>query len=369
MKIIILCGCLEPGRDGVGDYSRLLGRELTTMGHEIFLFAINDKYATPSDQNSAAYSVGTNHVLRLSSSKTWKERMHVISNHINIIGPDWISLQYVPFAFHDKGLPILLSRNLKKVCAGVKWHMMFHELWVGNEQFKFKVLGRIQRFMIQKMLHQINPEVVHTHLPIYFKDLSSLDIKVKELPLFSNFPEDEIAAIGGTDLFRIVFFNQVSDDYRVLDFVTALSKKAVENNLKFEVVLIGILKGELERFAEKLKTLPCLDDKVKWLGFVEGASVAGILKSCSLGISPLRLSTLGKSGTTAAFLTQGLPIAIPIQDKVDEPFFYPELMDALVFQPDFDKIQKASDAAKDLKKLLSVKSIAEKFIKDLTYFN
>jgi len=44
MKIILVCSSLEPDRDGVGDYSRLLAGALITQGHECTLLALNDKF-------------------------------------------------------------------------------------------------------------------------------------------------------------------------------------------------------------------------------------------------------------------------------------------------------------------------------------
>ena len=32
MKIVFICGCLEPGKDGVGDYTRRLSAELIDHG-------------------------------------------------------------------------------------------------------------------------------------------------------------------------------------------------------------------------------------------------------------------------------------------------------------------------------------------------
>ena len=44
MKIIFLCGSLEPGRDGVGDYVLLLSGELVRQGHQASIIALNDVY-------------------------------------------------------------------------------------------------------------------------------------------------------------------------------------------------------------------------------------------------------------------------------------------------------------------------------------
>jgi hypothetical protein len=42
MNIVFICGCLEPGVDGVGDYSRRLAGELIRMGNKVQLISLND---------------------------------------------------------------------------------------------------------------------------------------------------------------------------------------------------------------------------------------------------------------------------------------------------------------------------------------
>jgi Trk K+ transport system NAD-binding subunit len=43
MKIAFICGSLEPGRDGVGDYTRRLAGELVKQQHEVLVIAFNDR--------------------------------------------------------------------------------------------------------------------------------------------------------------------------------------------------------------------------------------------------------------------------------------------------------------------------------------
>ena len=42
MKFAFICGSLEPGRNGVGDYTRRLAGELAAQGHECLLVSLND---------------------------------------------------------------------------------------------------------------------------------------------------------------------------------------------------------------------------------------------------------------------------------------------------------------------------------------
>lgn len=368
MRIIFICGCLESGKDGVGDYTLRLSKELLKVGHHIFLIAINDKYVDKKDHVSLSNPDSEPQIFRLSSSIPYKKRIQIIKNLIDLINPEWISLQYVIFAYHDKGLPFQLAAGLKKAGREVKWHIMFHELWVRDKAFKFLILGFLQKKIIQNMIWELNPHIIHTHLPIYFNDLLKYSKKVYELSLFSNFKSEPSLNGKNMDLFRVVFFNQVKDDEKIFEFLIKLYTEVSKNNLQFEILLIGN-SSKLQSFGNKITSISCFSDKTKYLGFLENHEISEILNSCSLGISPMTISELGKSGTIAAFLSHGLPIGIPITDKKDKPFFNKVLQEVLVIEPNLNQIKKASIAANRLKMHNSVLEISKVFINDLASIN
>mgnify|MGYP003474349261 CR=1 FL=1 len=45
MKILFICGSLEPGKDGVGDYTRRFCGELLKMNYEVQILSINDLHS------------------------------------------------------------------------------------------------------------------------------------------------------------------------------------------------------------------------------------------------------------------------------------------------------------------------------------
>jgi hypothetical protein len=50
MRIVFLCFSLEPGRDGVGDYTRALAGELIRPGHEVCAVAmLKNRAAGPAE--------------------------------------------------------------------------------------------------------------------------------------------------------------------------------------------------------------------------------------------------------------------------------------------------------------------------------
>jgi hypothetical protein len=44
LKILFLCGSLEPGRDGVGDCVKNVAGELRIQGHQAAAIALNDGF-------------------------------------------------------------------------------------------------------------------------------------------------------------------------------------------------------------------------------------------------------------------------------------------------------------------------------------
>ena len=46
MNILFICGSAEPGKDGVGDYTRRLCGELLRTGHRTRILALCDNHAS-----------------------------------------------------------------------------------------------------------------------------------------------------------------------------------------------------------------------------------------------------------------------------------------------------------------------------------
>ena len=112
MRILFFCGSLEPGRDGVGDYTRRLAGEIKRQGHDATIVAINDnyvKYKFAGIQISEGMELL---VLRVPAIWTLKKRSEDIKSWINEINPEWLSLQFVPFQFPLLDLIIAFASQL-----------------------------------------------------------------------------------------------------------------------------------------------------------------------------------------------------------------------------------------------------------------
>ena len=148
LRIVFICGCIEPGRDGVGDYTRRLSAELILTGHFTAIIAINDVHTTEIIDDHQVQGGIRIPTLRLPSLSTYKSRFGKAKMWLNSFDPNWISLQFVPFSFHAKGLPFALARDLSLLGEGRKWHIMFHELWVGMDKespLKMRAWGYVSK--------------------------------------------------------------------------------------------------------------------------------------------------------------------------------------------------------------------------------
>src|SRR5690606_24463810 len=112
MKIIFICGCLEPGKDGVGDYTRRLAGELIRQDIPVGIISYNDMFV---EDEILEHQVSENTPIPcLRIPKAWSRRKR--SDHAKIWvkhnNPEWLSLQFVIYSFNDKGLPFGLGSQL-----------------------------------------------------------------------------------------------------------------------------------------------------------------------------------------------------------------------------------------------------------------
>lgn len=331
MKLIFLCGSLEPGRDGVGDYSRRLACELIRKSHDVAIVALNDRIVT-SLYSGPQTSNGINvPVLRLPASMDEKERFSHAGEYIRQFGPEWVSLQYVPFSFEKRGLPFSFAKHLKSLGRNIKWHFMFHELWVGlhgYSTFKLKMLGLMQKVIIRQMLAAINPESVTTSIGIYKKNLGWKEVNL--IPLFSNIPVAEMPHedVQQTDSLTAVHFGCFTgalDDYkRQVDFLTAIGEKTGKT-ICLEIIGNG---GHYKEKALDISRRAFGENNVIDCGFLSEESISNHLLRADIGISRADYTLFGKSGSAMAMLEHGLPLLLrgkrPKVDTIGNNFPFKE---------------------------------------------
>jgi len=345
VKIVFLCGSLEPGRDGVGDYSRRLASELIRKQHEVAIVALNDRKITAVYQGTQASNEINVPVLRLPAAMDERKRFDYAGDFIKQFGPDWVSLQYVPFSFEKRGLPFSFSNHLKRIDGNFRWHIMFHELWVGlygYSNFKLKVMGFLQKLIIKQMLSALRPESVTTSIGIYKKNLGWKDVNL--IPLFSNIPivtphPMQSDRSGNITAIHFGTFTSSLEDYkRQIDFLTAIGEKTGKTVC---LQVIGDGGAHKEKALEISRQLLGKENVVD-CGFQSEESVSGYMQKADIGISRADYALFGKSGSSMAMLEHGLPVLLrgdrPEDDMIGQDFPFKE------------QLLYSNDAGKDLEK-------------------
>lgn len=183
MNIVFLCGSIEPGCDGVGDYTRRLAEELILLEHKVSIIALNDRYVTNVNQH-AETDAGVLNTYRIPIGFTDQQRCNQARDWVEQINPVMVSLQFVIYSFHKKGLPFDLSNTISRICDGRSVHIMFHETWLGvtkSATFKDKAYGFLQKQIITSLVKNLKPRLITTTNGLY-KSLLNQGLIPKKYP-------------------------------------------------------------------------------------------------------------------------------------------------------------------------------------------
>ncbi len=375
MKILFICGCLEVGKNGVGDYTRKLAAETIRLGNESTIVALMDKFVakeTQEEQNDKGITIK---VFRLPLNDGIKLNGAKASVWINNNNTDWVSLQYVPFSFNKRGLHFGLSDIILKVRAKVKLHIMVHEMWVGRGvgiAFKQKILSHIQENLLKQILKSAKPNLIHTHLPIFNSNLNKLGVSTLKLPLFSNINRSvENDSEFNDNNFTIAFFSQIDTSEKVISFINEISKKIKAATERYcKLLLIGGNKDKNKIAYQVFKDKCTSIDEIICTGFLDEYEISKVISSCNLGITPIPHHALGKSGSIATFFLHGIPVAAPLCEEdyaqFGIGFFDSDLRDAILTEPDLNKFKDASIAASKAKDLIELSKVGIRFCEDLS---
>ena len=247
MKLLFLCGSAEPGKDGVGDYTRRLCGELIRRGHQALILSLCDKHSDTFVSQTQVIENTDVLVNRIPIKSTHTQRLSSTQAIVQEFTPDCISLQFVPYSFNPKGLPFWLPSFLKKFKGEHKWHIMFHELWLGmdnNSAFKNKVYGFMQKQLIKNILNNFNNIVLSTNTKLYQHEILKLGYDANFLALFSNIMNVNSLKVKHLEIpkkeIKIAMFGTIHHYSPIRQFVVALKielKKRGIQMLKF--VFIG----------------------------------------------------------------------------------------------------------------------------------
>jgi hypothetical protein len=309
MKILFLCGSLEPGKDGVGDYTRRLAGELIRQGHNTAIIALKDKVINAVAQTEQESDGTFIPVLRLPYCLSDKKRYGCAENYIKDFNPEWLSLQYVPYSFHKKGLPFGLGKRLKRIGKGRKWHIMFHELWIGTyytNSIKTIFIRCIQKRVFVKLINQLNPKLINTQSSLYKTRIKEFGFDVQPLPLFGNIPiyNDKVENKNNNE-YTLIVFGAIHPNVPFLLFVKELKKIREKYGYLIDIKFVGRNGDELKNWTETLKKA---NINYRVYGEMNIVDISKLLLQADIGITTNPPIHAEKSGTVASMIEYGLKV-------------------------------------------------------------
>jgi glycosyltransferase involved in cell wall biosynthesis len=192
-KAVIVTNNYPPIVCGVGDYSSHLANQLYNEGYEVHVICRFDKSIETRNKFIKVWPI----ISRMSYSG-FREAVR----KINEISPDWLLIQYVPYAFHTKGMPMWLPNALRKIDRQrTKIAIRIHEPYIRFTWWPVTgfVYGQIQRLII-KQLSKVADRMI-TSIDLYKKFVDKYSIHPSVIvPIPSNIKpvdttEEDIRAI------------------------------------------------------------------------------------------------------------------------------------------------------------------------------
>ncbi|HEY2122856.1 MAG TPA: hypothetical protein VGH07_04620 [Chthoniobacterales bacterium] len=306
MKILFLAGSLEPGRDGVGDYTRTLATECARLGHNTLLLSLNDPWVQGPLLEPA--------VLRLGLKMSWPDRVKTARAFLNANRAEIVSLQFVPYSFHPAGLNFALPQILSAIIGQTLVQVMFHELWIGAQtgaSLRAKALGFCQRKIIQAVVKTSACRTIHTSNFVYVQLLARHGINATRLSLFGSvpvIPTDNLPR-QSDDILRLGIFGSIHPEWSPDEMLGKLQKLGKRIQLSH----IGRI-GPVESVWMDLTERYGLEIELRRLGEQSLDSISQFFSSIDFGVATTPLSLIGKSGTVAAMLDHGLPVIVSRND-------------------------------------------------------
>jgi Glycosyl transferase 4-like domain len=322
LRILLISPSLEPGKDGVGDYTLRLAETLREKGVRVCCLSLADRFIAPDSKMNveASQDEGAMRTIRLSAATGWSERIASLQLLIDSFQPDLISLQYVPYGYQSKGLPWMLAGRLSSLCGNFRWHVMFHELWIGwgkQAPVRERLLGLLQAGIVRQIYRKLRP-VSSTSNPQHQSLLEGLGIQSDLLPLFSNIPRTvDIGAIQRltSDFFLerprsewllLGSFGAVYSDFSGARWIQWIASRSQAAGLKVAFWFIGhssrmrdqTIAGLKRKFGDQISILD--------LGPREPEVISGFLQFVDAGIVTTPPEILGKSGVAASMREHGL---------------------------------------------------------------
>ena len=300
LKLVIIADSNQQGESGVGDYALILAQSLRSRGVSV----VFESLGAP----------------RRSSRLAMVERVRTAE-------PDWVSFQFVPYAYAHRGLVGRSTLPWEKLRGRIGTHILFHEIWIGSYQgapWRQRSIGFLQQVGIQQMLRRLRPEVVHCTNLLYSAMLNRAGVTNHVLPLFGAIP----LMSGGSDPYTAMLtnlaprsdradwvvaalFGKIYPCFHLLPALQWLNARCLSQGQNLLVVSLGHCPTAAATFEELASGF---SDPGRPYFHVVGKLDASVLSSwirgadCGLATTPFNI--IDKSSSSVAFAEHGIPVFV-----------------------------------------------------------
>jgi hypothetical protein len=361
-----------------------LGAALAKLDIECLLLAMNDP-SVDREMVTEEPSAGRT-LAQLPASAPLRARYARAAALIAEWCPDWASLQFVPYSFHRKGLPLQDLHWFPPTVRDRKLHVMMHELWTGHgtpRTARLTVLGAIQKPVVLALLHRMRPRFIDTTNYYYQRVLARNGIGAGVLPLFSNIPVtaetgegwiyEAVSQNGGPYLkeerrrwWVFGMFGKIAREWSWT--AEPLLVRLVEIGARMRRNIVIVSAGHagqpatslLERWRERFPSIHFVA-----IGPRSPKEISQFLNFVDFGLSPYPLYMLGKSGSAAAMLEHGLPVIASWGDITPDLPVVSAPFESLIWQNDSRLEARLNGPAKRLYRPERCAEVAQMLLQQL----
>ncbi len=305
MRIAFLTTCLEPGCDGVGDYTAALATECVRRGHPSTALSLNDSFIEGVKGDACT--------LRLGPAMSWSDRVARAREHLDRFAPDFVSVQFVCYGFEPRGLCWRAADGLRAIIGERPVHMMFHETWIGAERGasgKARLIGWLQRMCVQRVLRALDVRRVHTSNPAYAALLGKSGVPATVLPLFGSVPPSARASrMERASPWRFLMFGTLHPVWPPEPLFTHIRALGVAA----EIVHAGRI-GAGAALWDRMQRDYSGAFEFRQFGKLSPEMLADAFAESDFGIATTPWEIIGKSASVAAMIEHGLPVIVNRDD-------------------------------------------------------
>jgi hypothetical protein len=312
MKILFLSGSNNSQKSGVADYISCLISSPAAQQVDCLSLSLHEPSVSTTCPD---LSTNSPTFIRYSASDPWSVKSQRLTKQIEKFSPDWISLQYVPYAFHRKGTPLGLLSCLSSVKSHSRWHVMAHELWVDpSAGMKNRLLSKVQREILRQLLRTLQPRAVHTSNFWYRDQLCGIGWPAEILPLFSSIP---FAQGFGTQLVAnrsewiFLLFGSINAEWHPEPLLCSIEQARLAHGKdRCHFISVGNLSDYAINLWDSLDGLGYNALRFSRLGELSPEDVSLQMQQADFGIAVTPSHLIEKSASAAAMKAHGLPILI-----------------------------------------------------------